>query len=216
MTKITCLQNLVHSLRPSFDTNILSDHLLTQLHTSTFAAEILRILCWWKAAVSTQLSNWTLCVLPSYTYFSIHVLTALLCNFYMSSTSATGICVCACSHHSIHVWECVRMCGCVCAHVCHRKSQTPSTGLQHPSFNHAIFSYAIGSWKPANEQFFGGAQTVVSLFQTTQIKQGVSFRADNQVYTSTNKTTIDSFSTWGGCASCLCACLGARLLLQNY
>ena len=37
----------------------------------------------------------------------------------------------------------------------------------------AVFSYAIGSRKTsANEQFFAGAQTVVSLLQTTQIKQG--------------------------------------------
>ena len=55
----------------------------------------------------------------------------------------------------------------------------------------AVFSYAIGSRKlSANEQFFVGAQTVVSLLQTTQIKQGASFIAANKVYTSTNKTTI--------------------------
>ena len=55
----------------------------------------------------------------------------------------------------------------------------------------AVFSYAIGSRKlSANEQFVVGAQTVVSLLQTTQIKQGVSFIATNEVYTSTNKTTI--------------------------
>ena len=49
----------------------------------------------------------------------------------------------------------------------------------------AVFSYAIGSWKmSANEQFFVGAQTVVSLFQTTQIKQG------DKIYTSTYRTTI--------------------------
>ena len=60
----------------------------------------------------------------------------------------------------------------------------------------AVFSYAIGSRKlSANEQFFVcfvfvGAQTVVSLLETTQIKQGVSFIAANKVYTSTNKTTI--------------------------
>ena len=48
----------------------------------------------------------------------------------------------------------------------------------------------------ANEQFFVGAQTVVSLLQTTQIKQGdVSFIAANKVYTSTNKTTIVSVKT---------------------
>ena len=53
------------------------------------------------------------------------------------------------------------------------QAQTPSTGLRHPSFNHCRinFSYAIGSRKlSANEQFFVGAQTVVSLLQTTQIK----------------------------------------------
>ena len=38
--------------------------------------------------------------------------------------------------------------------------------------------------------FFVGAQTVVSLLQTTQIKQGVSFIAANKVYTGTNKNTI--------------------------
>ena len=61
----------------------------------------------------------------------------------------------------------------------------------------AVFSYAIESRKlSANEQFFvfvvvgGGAQTVVSLLQTTEIKQGVSFIATNKVDTSTNKTTI--------------------------
>ena len=69
----------------------------------------------------------------------------------------------------------------------------------------AVFSYALGSRKlSANEQIFlffvvggggGGAQTVVSLLQTTQIKQGVSFIAANKVYTSTNKTTIVSIET---------------------
>ena len=55
----------------------------------------------------------------------------------------------------------------------------------------AVFSYAIGSRKlSAYEQFFVGTQTVVSLLQTTQIKQGVSFIAAKKVYTSTNKTTI--------------------------
>ena len=55
----------------------------------------------------------------------------------------------------------------------------------------AVFNYATGSTKlSANEQFFVGAQTVVCLLQTTQIKQGVSFIAANKVYTSTNKTTI--------------------------
>ena len=56
----------------------------------------------------------------------------------------------------------------------------------------AVFTiYAIGSRKlSANEQFFVGAQTVVSLLQTTQIKQGLSFTGANKVYTSINKTTI--------------------------
>ena len=55
----------------------------------------------------------------------------------------------------------------------------------------AEFSYARGSRKlSANEQFFVGAQTVVSLLQTTEMKQGLSFIAANKIYTSTNKTTI--------------------------
>ena len=48
----------------------------------------------------------------------------------------------------------------------------------------AVFSYDIGSRKLSAEQFFVGAQTVVSLLQATQIKQGVSFIAANKVYTS--------------------------------
>ena len=55
----------------------------------------------------------------------------------------------------------------------------------------AVFSYTIGSRKlSANEQLFVGAQTVLSLLQMTQVKQGLSFIAANKVYTSTNKTTI--------------------------
>ena len=55
----------------------------------------------------------------------------------------------------------------------------------------AVFSYAIRSRKlSANEQFFVGAQTVVSLLQITQIKQGLSFIAANKAYTSTNKNII--------------------------
>ena len=53
----------------------------------------------------------------------------------------------------------------------------------------AVFSYAIGSRKlSANEQFFVGAQTVVSLLQTTQIISDVCFRADHAAYASSNKT----------------------------
>ena len=63
-------------------------------------------------------------------------------------------------------------------------SQTPSVGLRHPSFNHCRIYHVIGSRKlSANEKFFVGAQTVVSLLQTIQIKQGVSFIAANKVYT---------------------------------
>ena len=48
--------------------------------------------------------------------------------------------------------------------------QTPSTGLRYPPTT-AVFGYAIGPRKLSaqNEQFFVGAQTVVSLLQTTQI-----------------------------------------------
>ena len=54
----------------------------------------------------------------------------------------------------------------------------------------AVFSYYIGSRKlSANEHFFVGAQTVVSLLQTTEIKQCVLFTATNKVNTSTNKTS---------------------------
>ena len=70
-----------------------------------------------------------------------------------------------------------------------RKLQAPVYDIL-PSTT-AVFSYAIGSRKlSANDQFCVGAQTVVSLLQTTQIKQGVSFIAANKVCTSTNKTTI--------------------------
>ena len=55
----------------------------------------------------------------------------------------------------------------------------------------AVFSYAIGSWKlSANEQFFVGAQTVVSLSQTTQIIPDICFITDHVAYASSNKTKI--------------------------
>ena len=103
--------------------------------------------------------------------------------------------------------------------------------LQAPVYDNfpsttAVFSYAIGPRKlSANEQIFVGAQTVVSLLQTTQITQGVSFIAANKVYSSTNKTTIVwletelfffVFFTRGGCVSCLRACFGVRFLLLSY
>ena len=110
--------------------------------------------------------------------------------------------------------------------------QIPSTGLI-TSFLQPL-PYAIWSRKlSASEQFFCfvlffvGAQTVVSLLQTTQILSGVCFITDHVAYASSNKTKnrfnrdgtlffSSSFFTRGGCASCLRACLGARLLLQSY
>jgi len=59
----------------------------------------------------------------------------------------------------------------------------------------AVFSYAIGYRKlSANEQFcffvFVGAQTVVSLLQTTQIISDFCFITDHVAYASSNKTEI--------------------------
>ena len=55
----------------------------------------------------------------------------------------------------------------------------------------AVFIYAIGSRKlSANEQFFVGPQTVVSLLQTTQIISDVCFITDHVAYVSSNKTKI--------------------------
>ena len=55
----------------------------------------------------------------------------------------------------------------------------------------AIFSYAIGSRKlSANEQFFVGAQTVVSLLHTAQTISDVYFITDPVAYASSNKTKI--------------------------
>ena len=71
------------------------------------------------------------------------------------------MCVCVC------VCACVRACVCV-------KLQALVYDIL-PSTT-AVFSYGIGSIKlSANKQFFVGAQTVVGLLQTTQIKQGMSF-----------------------------------------
>ena len=88
----------------------------------------------------------------------------------------------------------------------------------------AVFSYAIGSRKlSANEQFFLGAQTVVSLLQTTEMKQGVSFIAATkftpaqikpQLFESRRNFLLLFYP--GGCVSCLRACFGVRLLLQSY
>ena len=73
--------------------------------------------------------------------------------------------------------------------------------------------------------FFVGAQTVVRLLQTTQIISDVCFITDHVAYASSNKTKIVWIETElflfflpgvDGRASCLRACLGARLLLQSY
>ena len=49
----------------------------------------------------------------------------------------------------------------------------------------AVFSYAIGSRKlSANEQFFVGSQTVVSLLQTIQIISDVYFITDHVAHAS--------------------------------
>ena len=55
----------------------------------------------------------------------------------------------------------------------------------------AVFSYATGSRKlSANKQFFVGAQTVVSLLQTTQIVSDVCFITDHAAYASSDKTML--------------------------
>ena len=55
----------------------------------------------------------------------------------------------------------------------------------------AVFSYAIGPRNlSANEQFFVGAQAVVSPLQTTQIISDVCFITDHVAYASINKTQI--------------------------
>ena len=85
-----------------------------------------------------------------------------------------GVCVCVC----------VRACVCVCV-----KLQAPVYDIL-PSTT-AVFSYAIGSRKlSANEQFFVGAETEVSLLQTTQIISDVCFITDHVAYASSNKTKI--------------------------
>ena len=60
----------------------------------------------------------------------------------------------------------------------------------------AVFSYTIGPRKmSANEQFFVGAQTVVSLLQTTQIISDICFITNHVAYTSSNKAKIGWIET---------------------
>ena len=94
----------------------------------------------------------------------------------------------------------------------------PPSGLQALIYDilpwtTVVVSYAIGPRKlSANEQFFVGAQTIVSLLQTTQIISDLYFTTGHVAYASSNKTKIvwieeDPFYfTRGGCVSCLRAC----------
>ena len=89
----------------------------------------------------------------------------------------------------------------------HPITQTPSSGLRHPSLEEgtgkrwlgvcllpklpALVYDTIGSRKlSANEQFFVGAQTVVSLLHKAQIISDVCFITDHVAYSSSNKTQI--------------------------
>ena len=83
----------------------------------------------------------------------------------------------------------------------------------------AVFSYATGPRKlSANEQFFVGAQTVVSLLQTTQIISGICFITDHVAYASSDKTshlnrdgTLFSFSFFNpGWLSLMFTCVLGR------
>ena len=87
----------------------------------------------------------------------------------------------------------------------------------------AVFSYAIGSRKvSANEQFFVGAQTVISLFTNNSNKtrrviysRQQSLHQHKQNHNRLNRGGTLIYSR-GECISCVHACLGARLLPQSY
>ena len=88
----------------------------------------------------------------------------------------------------------------------------------------AIFSYAIGSRKlSANEQFFCWCSNsskfvtknsgyIRRLFWLTMLLTPAQIKPKS--FESRRNSSF--FFTRGGCASCLRACLGARLLLQSY
>ena len=71
----------------------------------------------------------------------------------------------------------MRVCVCVCVkYVCVSVCVKLQALVYSLPSTTAIFSYVIGSKKlSANKQFFVGAQTVVSLLQTTQIISDVCF-----------------------------------------
>ena len=54
----------------------------------------------------------------------------------------------------------------------------------------AVFSYAKGPRRLSANSFFVGAETVVSLLQTTQIISDVYFISDHVAYASSNRTKI--------------------------
>ena len=86
--------------------------------------------------------------------------------------------------------------------------------------------YLVTPLGPENCQltssFFVGAQTVVSLLQTTQIISDVCFMlpcgliTPAQIKPKSFESRRNFVFTRGGCVSCLRACLGARFLPQSY
>ena len=85
-----------------------------------------------------------------------------------------------------------------------------------------VFSYAIGPRKlSANEQLFVGAQTVVSLLQTTQIISDVCFITDHIAYASSIKPksfeSRRNFLLYPAWMRLMFTCvLGTKLLPQSY
>ena len=88
------------------------------------------------------------------------------------------------------------------------ESKISPSGLKHPCLSRqapklqalvydilpsttAVFSYAIGSRKlSANEHFLVGAQTMVTLLQTTKIISDVCFITDHVAYASSDKLKL--------------------------
>ena len=88
----------------------------------------------------------------------------------------------------------------------------------------AIISYAIGSRKlSANEQFFcWGSDSSTFVTNNSNYIRRLFYNWPCclcQLKSNENRLNRDGtlfFFTWGGCVSCLRACLGARLLPQSY